>query len=113
MKINIANLETVLRKSTVNFGIETLQLRFSNKIECDMRSNDGNTISILGVENNVFDTDEEIVFNFSDVSQNVMPFLQLFDNDEIEVDLYEGSAGTGYMVLVDGGQKSRISFDMS
>jgi len=110
MKINLINLENVLKKATVSFSIETLQLRFSNKIETNMRSNDGNTISILSVANNVLDTDEELSFNFSDVAQNVMPFIQLFDNDEIDIDLYEGAAGAGYMVLKDGRQKSRISF---
>lgn len=110
MKINLVNLEDVLKKATLNFSIETLQLRFSDVIESDMRSNDGNSIALLRVPNNITDTDEEISFNFSDVAQNVMPFIQLFDNEEIAVDIYEGSAGAGYMVLKDGRQKSRISF---
>jgi len=110
MKVNIVNLENLLKKATLNFSIETLQLRFSKVIESDMRSNDGNSISLLKVNNDVLDTDEELTFNFSDVSQNVMPFIGLFDSEEVEVDIYEGSAGSGYMMLVDGRQKSRISF---
>lgn len=110
MKINLVNFEKVLKKATVNFSIETLQLRFSDVIKSDMRSNDGNTISLLNVENNIFDSNEELEFNFADVSQSVLPFIQLFDNEEIDIDLYDGSAGVGYMILKDGRQKSRISF---
>lgn len=110
MKINIVNLEDVLKKATLNFSIETLQLRCSDVIESDMRSNDGNSISLLKVENNVLDTNEEITFNFANVAQNVMPFVQLFDNDEIDIDLHEGSNGPGYVILVDGRQKTRLGF---
>ncbi len=110
MKINLKEFETVLKKATLNFSIETLQLRFSEKIEADMRSNDGNSISLLAIPNNVLDTHEELSFNFADVAQNVMPFVQLFDNEEIDLDLYEGSAGAGYMVMIDGNQRSRVSF---
>jgi len=110
MKINLENFQNLLKKATLNFSIETLQLRFSDKIETDMRSNDGNSISLLSVPNDVLDTEEELSFNFNDVAQNVMPFIQLFDSNEIDLDLYDGSAGAGYMVLIDGSQKSRISF---
>ena len=110
MKINLTNLEDVLKKATLNFSIETLQLRCGDTIESDMRSNDGNSISLLKLPNDILDTNEELSFNFSDVAQNVMPFIQLFDNEEIDIDIYEGSAGAGYMVLKDGRQKSRISF---
>jgi hypothetical protein len=110
MKINLVNLENVLKKATLNFSIETLQLRLSDTLQADMRSNDGNSIALLNIPNDVLDTDEEITFNFTVVSQNVMPFIGLFDNDEIDVDLYEGSAGAGHMILIDGRQKSRISF---
>jgi len=110
MKINLVNLENVLKKATLNFSIETLQLRLSDSLQADMRSNDGNSIALLNVANDILDTDEEIAFNFADVSQNVMPFIQLFDNEEIDLDLYEGSAGAGHMILIDGRQKSRISF---
>lgn len=112
MKINLVNFENVLKKATLNYSIESLQLRFSDVIECDSRSNDGNAISLLKIENNVLSTNEELSFNFTDVAQNVMPFVQLFDNEEIDLDLYEGSAGAGYMLLIDGRQKSRISFCM-
>lgn len=110
MKINLENFQELLKKATLNFSIETLQLRFGEMIEADMRSNDGNSISLLNVPNNVLDTTEELSFNFSDVAQNVMPFIQLFDTSDIDLDLYDGSAGSGYMVLIDGRQKSRISF---
>lgn len=110
MKINLENFQTLLKKATLNFSIETLQLRFSDVIESDMRSNDGNSISLLKVPNDVLDTHEELSFNFSDVAQNVMPFIQLFDSNEIDLDLYDGSQGAGYMLMIDGRQKSRVSF---
>jgi hypothetical protein len=75
-----------------------------------MRSGNGNCISILNVENDILDVNtEEFIFNFSDVAQNVIPFIQLFDEEEVEIELTEGARGLGYMVLIQGNQRTRIS----
>lgn len=111
MKINLSKFEKLLKKATISYSIETLRLKFNEHIETEMRSGNGNSISILKLENDVLDVrDEEFIFNFSDVAQNVVPFIQLFDDEEVDIELVEGSSGLGYMVLVQGNQRSRISF---
>jgi len=105
MQINIKNFKKVITKATLNFSIETLQLRFSDRIESDMLSTNGTTISILNVENNVLDTNEELVFNFSDPSNNVIPFVTLFDNESAQLSLTDL-----FMKIQDGQQIAKVGF---
>ena len=53
MKININNFKDVIIKSTMNFSIETLQLRFSDRIQSDMINGNGTSITILDIPNNI------------------------------------------------------------
>ena len=106
MKINLKKFETILKKGTINFSIETLQLRFNDgRIKSSMISGDGNCISILNVDNDVIETQEELVLNFADVSQNTIPYIQNFDNEEIELQIRDA-----FMRLIDGSQINKIVF---
>lgn len=105
MKININNFKDIITKATLNFSIETLQLRFSDRIESDMISGNGTSISILNVENKVLDTNEELVFNFGDPSNNVIPFIALFDENEVDLSLTDL-----FMKFKDGEQITKIGF---
>jgi len=105
MKININNFKDVVTKATMNFSIETLQLRFSDRIESDMINGNGTSISILNVKNNVLDTIEELVFNFGDASNNLIPFIALFDNEEVELSLTDL-----FMKFKDGEQITKVGF---
>jgi len=104
MNINIENFKEVIIKATLNFSIDTLQLRFSDRIKSDMIGN-GTSIAILNVENNVLDTNEELVFNFTDLSNNVIPFIALFDNEDIELSLTDL-----FMKFRDGSQITKVGF---
>lgn len=105
MRINIQNFKDVVTKATLNFSIETLQLRFGNRIQSDMINGNGTSISILDIENNVLDTTEELVFNFGDPSNNLIPFIALFDNDEVELSLTDL-----FMKFKDGQQITKVGF---
>lgn len=105
MKIDIENFRKVLIKSTLNFGIETLQLRFSDRIKCDSINSNGTSISILDMENNVLDTNEELVFNFGDPANNVIPFVNLVDGDEVDVSLTDL-----FMKFKENGQTYKMGF---
>lgn len=104
MRINIKNFKEVIIKATLNFSIETLQLRFSDRIQSDMINGNGTSISILDVENNVLDTNEELTFNLGDLSNNVIPFISLFDNEEVELSLTDV-----FLTFKDGTQSIKIS----
>lgn len=105
MRINIKNFKDLVIKSTLNFSIETLQLRFSDRIMSDMINANGTSISILNVENNVLDTNEELTFNFGDPSNNLIPFINLFDNEEVELSLTDL-----FMKFKDGEQITKVGF---
>jgi len=52
VRINVENFKELIRKSTVNFSIETVQLRFGgNKVKTNMIASDGNTIALLDIQN--------------------------------------------------------------
>jgi hypothetical protein len=106
MKINIPNFKDVITKATLNFSIETLQLRFSDRIQSDMINGTGTSISILDVPNNVLDTNEELSFNFGDPANNLIPFIALFDNDEVDLSLSEPL----FMKFKDGSQRTKVAF---
>jgi hypothetical protein len=105
MQINIKNFKNVVTKATMNFSIETLQLRFGSRIQSDMINGNGTSISILDVENNVLDTNEELVFNFGDPSNNLIPFIALFDNELVELSLTDL-----FMKFMDGEQITKVGF---
>lgn len=103
MLINIKNFREVITKATMNFSIETLQLRFSDRIVSDSLSTSGTSIAILDVENNVLDTHEELVFNFADPANNVIPFIQLFDSEQVNLSLTDL-----FMKFKDGSQITKV-----
>lgn len=105
MLINIKNFREVITKATMNFSIETLQLRFSDRIVSDSINGNGTSISILDVENNVLDTHEGLVFNFADPANNVIPFIQLFDSEEVNLSLTDL-----FMKFKDGSQITKVGF---
>ena len=106
MKINIDNFKEVLKKATINNIISTVQLKFiGGKITSSMISNDNNAISILNIDNDVLDTNDEVDFNFLEPAQEVTPYLNIFDNNEVNIKIQKNK-----IVLNDKNQQSRINF---
>lgn len=108
MQINIKNFRDVVTKGTMNFSIESLQLRFKDgRITSNMLSRAGTSIAILNVENNVINSnsDEELVWNFSEPATDVIPFIKLIDSEEVELGLSDL-----FMKIKDGDRTTRIGF---
>jgi len=96
----------LLKKATINFSINNVQIKFKDsKAKSRMISSDDGSISIINIENNVFDTNDEIELNFSDPSSNIIPFLNLFDSDDVDTQIYENR-----IVLKYGKQKTVLNF---
>jgi len=96
----------LLKKATINFSINNVNVKFENgKIKSRMISSNDGSIAILNIDNNVVDTNDEIEFNFSEPSNNVVPFLNLFDSEEVNTEIYENR-----IVLKDGRQKTTLNF---
>ncbi len=106
MNLNIKNFKKVVTKGTMNFGIETLQLRFGDgRITANMLSRTGTSIAILNVENNVIDINEDIVWNFSEPATDVIPFINLIDSDSVDLTI-----DRLFMKLQDGDRSIKIAF---
>lgn len=105
MNVNITNLKDVLKKATLNFSIGSVQLMFEDgKIKSSLISEDRNAIVKINVDNDVFGVDD-IEFNFSDPSQNLIPYLNLIEGEEADIEIR-----TEKIILRDGRQKTDVHF---
>lgn len=106
MNVNVDGLKDVLKKATLNFSINSVQLKFDNdKINSKMISNNRDCIVVLDIDNDVCDVDDEYEFNFSEPNQQLIPFLNLIDDEEAVIDVHNEK-----IVVKNGRQRSNIHF---
>lgn len=109
MKLNVGNFQTILEKATLNFSIESVQLKLTpEKIVSKMlMQHSRDAIVLLDVPNDVIELKRgaEYTLNFAEPSQFVMPYLNLIDEAEAEVKISDEK-----MVITSGKQKSNLFF---
>ena len=106
MIVNVDNFKKVLQKATMNFSIDSVQLNVTEeRIKSSMINEQRNVIVFLDVENDVFSGCREMELNFMNPSQQLIPFLNLIDDEEIDMVLKEEK-----IILKSGRQKSNIHF---
>jgi hypothetical protein len=109
MKLNVVEFQNVLRKSTFNFSIETANLNITEgRIASSMINKYNTGITIIDIENKAITEMEdvkEMVFNFMDPDQNLMPFLNLIDVPEVRLKVFEDK-----IAIFVGRQKQTIHF---
>lgn len=105
MNINVSNLKNVIKKATLNFSIPSVQLKLEeDKINSSMISESRDVIVVVNTENDVLPVGD-VEFNFSEPMSNLVPFLDLIDGDEADIDIK-----TEKIVLKSGNQKSSVHF---
>lgn len=106
MKLNVGNFKNVVRKATLNMSFDSVQIKFDERlITSKMISRDNTAIVILELKNDVISGVEgENVLNFVEPNQNLMPFLNLFE-DVDEIDFTKTDSA---LTLKLGRQKSRL-----
>jgi len=106
MKTNVNEFETLLKKATMNYSINTAQIRLEDgKIKSNMISSASDCITLLDMDNTVFQADEYLEFNFLDPNINLVPFLNLVDEDEVDIDVNDEK-----IVLKSSNQRANIHF---
>lgn len=111
MNINIENFRNVLKKSTLNFSLDSVQLNISkHRVKSKMTTNSNDVITILDIDNNIMSLPEKMVdeyqFNFQEPNQNIIPYLSLIeDGQTTEIDIRPEK-----IVLKTGNQKSNLFF---
>jgi hypothetical protein len=109
MNINVNNLQSVIKKATLNYVIPSVHLNVSTgQIISKMRSQSRTVVISLNLPNDVItDLPDSVDFNFDEPNVNVKPYLNLIDNDICQLDV--GDAG---LKLKDGRHKTNLFFCM-
>lgn len=109
MKINIKNLTDFIKKSTLNHTIDSIQITFNEKTAiAKMVTPARNAVTILNVENNILwdiPKKDVVVFNFSEPNTNLIPFLNLIEDEFVDVKVSDNK-----ITLKQGNLKSNIHF---
>lgn len=111
MNVNVAGFQEILKKSTVNFVIPSVQIKVDNeRIKSKMRSQTNDVVVILDVPNDDIFTDvpDTLELNFDNPSTNVRPYLNLIDNEVVELAVTDEK-----LTLKDGRHKTNLFFCMA
>lgn len=108
MQINVKELKNVLRKATLNFSLDSVQLNISSeKISSRMTTQANNAIIILNMDNNVIPSlRADVTLNFQDPNKTLTPYLALINDDDTTDILIEPEK----IILVTGNQKANVFF---
>jgi hypothetical protein len=89
MIVNVRNFERLLKKATLSYTIDFVQLNIDKeRISSSLINNERNAIVILDVSNDVFmEVGGEHEFNFAEPNQYIIPFLSLIDEEEALFDV--------------------------
>lgn len=110
MNINIVELKKVLKKATLNFSLDSVQLNFTrDKVKSKMVTNANDAIVILDLPNTVIPEvkeHDENSFNFHDPNQSLIPYIGLIEDDQqTNINIQAEK-----IVLTTGNLKSNIFF---
>lgn len=110
MVINVENLQEIIKKSTLNYVIPSVQLKVdSDKITTKMRSATNTVVVYLDIENDVIsDVPDEIELNFDEPNVKVRPYLNLIDTQTVDATFADDK-----ITLIDGKHKTNLHFCMS
>ena len=107
--MNVHFFKEMLKKSTLNFSINTVHLNISkDKVVSRMINTDKNIIILIDTENQIIENledDKSFDFNFSEPQQQLTPFLNIIDNDDVIVDITDEK-----IVIKDHGLNTKIFF---
>jgi hypothetical protein len=109
MKVNVKNFKDLIRKATLNLSIDSVQLDVTNdKIESRMVTAHSDGVVLLEVENDVITemtANDDFQLNFSEPNLNLIPFLNLIDEDEANLFVHENR-----ITMTVGRQRSNVFF---
>ena len=110
MIVNTSELKTFLKKATLNYIINNVQIKLSkDKAISKMISSSSDAISLLNLPNLILPemkSTDSLVMNFDEPNTNLVPFLNLInDNEETTIQIKDEK-----ITLIQGKQKSNIFF---
>lgn len=110
MRINVDNLQEVIKKSTLNYLIPSVQFTVDgDKVKSKMRSSSNDVVILLDMDNDVIsDLPDSVEFNFDEPNAKVKPYLNLIDGDNVEATITDEK-----ITLKAGRHKTDLFFCMS
>jgi len=109
MNINVNNLQTIIKKATLNYVIPSVHLNVTGQqVSSKMRSQGNSVVIWLDLPNDVItDIPDAVDLNFDEPNVNVKPYLNLIDNDICQITVNDAG-----LQLKDGRQKTNLFFCM-
>jgi len=110
MIINVDQLQEVIKKSTLNYTIPSVQLKIDkDRISTKMRTANNTVVVYLDMKNDVVtDVVDEIELNFDEPNIKVKPYLNLIDSETVNATFTDDK-----LTLKDGKHKTNLHFCMS
>lgn len=107
MIVNVRNFNSFLKKSTLNFSINSFSCDISpERIVSRMITKSSDAIACLDFKNNIFKNNtENLSFNFVDPSTSIVPYLNLIESEETDLIVRDEK-----LILKSGKQKSNLFF---
>lgn len=107
LRVNVDEFKEVIKKATLANSIDSVRLEFKDgRVLSGMRTEDKQGIIYLDMPNNIIENlKEEVEFNFSEPGKLVVPYLNLIDEEQADIEIKEDS-----ITIKSGSQKSRLSF---
>ena len=107
-KLYVDAFKTIIKKATLNFSIDTVNLGITkDKVISRMINNDKNAIIFIDRENDFIEIpeDKSFDFNFSEPQAQLIPFLNIIDNNEVHIDISDEK-----IVITDGSLSTKVFF---
>lgn len=105
LKINVEKFKELITKSTLNSSIGSVQFNFDEgRVKTKLMSADDRVIVILDKTNDIINADD-VTFNFIEPYKNIMPFVNLIEDDEADLDIRNEK-----IVVKSGAQKASLHF---
>jgi len=110
MLINTSELKTFLKKATINYCIDSVQINLTKAlVTSKMISAASDVISLLKLPNEILPSmkaTDTLVLNFAEPNTNIVPYLNLID-DDVETTI---AIKDEKITLIQGKQKSNMFF---
>ena len=109
MEINVNNLQNVIKKATLNYVIPSVNINVTDtKVVSKMRSVGNSVVVCLNLDNDVVEgLPDSLEMNFSEPNMNVKPYLNLIDNDVVNLNVTDAG-----ITLKDGRHKTDLFYCM-
>ena len=109
MILNVDKFEDVIKKATLNFTLETVQLNFDkDKVTTKIFNSSEDAIVFLNIDNDIVpitSEHDELQFNFIEPNNTVIPYLSLIDGEQADIEIKKEK-----VILKSDNQRSNIFF---